>query len=182
VVRQDEAAEGSEAESILDLQARAGNRAVSELLSAREGAAPVPVQRDTGDEKTGAEASGAGKVPSSYTMSIPQLELTVPIESVQQASGPRGGDTNRAPTPSGEVIVTVSADNLDQRLVEAAMKGRPFATITIAIGTATITLHNVVISSFQMGTGSATLQLNAQSIDYASGEGGATKSEPSPTG
>ncbi len=166
---------GSDADSILDLQAQAGNRAVSELLSAREGAEPVPVQRDGGDGTPTATPADTGPSPGVNTMSIPELKLGVPVQSVQNSTrGPGGGGSGGG----GEVTVTLSAKDLDPRLWEAAAKGRQFSSITITIGQATITLHGVVISGVNMGTNSASLTLNFSSMEFNPGASGESTEPP----
>jgi hypothetical protein len=170
-------ADGADA-AILDLQARAGNRAVTELIRA-PGAGDVAVQRDATDGTPTAEPIGTEASPTANTMSIPDLKLSVVVESVQQggrgaggAGGSGGSGANRERPTSGEVTVTLKAENLDPRLMEAAAKGRHFDVVTITIGSVTMTLLEVAISSAQMCTDSASLSLNFSSMEFTPGAGG----------
>ena len=165
-------ADGADA-AIVDLQATAGNRAVTELLGPTAG--DVAIQRDTTDGTPPAEPTDTSTATGS-TMSIPDLKLSVRVESVQQ--GGRGGGrvggagSKGEGSTSGEVTVTFKAEDLDPRLMEAAAKGRQFGVVTITIGSVTMTLHDVVISSAQMSGETASLSLNFSSREFTPGAGG----------
>ena len=173
---------GSDAESLLDLQARAGNRAVTELVGAPGPDAGSPsVQRDGADGTPTASPDDKGASPRVDTLSIPDLKLGVPIQSFQGThrgpgrEGGRGGDRGGEPeSTAGEVTVTLLAEHLSPKLFEAAAKGRQFGTVTITLGAATITLHGVIISGVQMSTNSASLTLNFSSMEFDPG----TRPEP----
>ena len=173
--------QGSDAESLLDLQARAGNRAVTELVGAPgTDAGRTSVQRD-GADGTPTATPDKGTSPRVDTLSIPDLKLGVPIQSFQGTrrgpgrEGGRGGDRGGEPeSTAGEVTVTLLAEHLSSKLFEAAAKGRQFGTVTITLGAATITLHGVVISGVQMSTNSASLTLNFSSMEFDTG----TRPEP----
>ena len=149
--------------SILDLQGRAGNQAVAELLGGRASdAARTPVQRDVPKGETdtkGGKTSGAG------TMTIPTLDMAVPILSFSQQAGGAG----QKKESGGEVTVTLSEADVDARIWQAAASGRHFDLITIALGTSTFTLHDVVISSVNTGSGTVSVGLNFGSMEFGSG-------------
>jgi hypothetical protein len=150
--------ENSETASIRDLQASAGNRAVAQLLEARN-ADPVlaPVQREPGGWKPGAKPA------ENSTMTIPDMKLTMPILSFSQLDRGAG----RAKDQSGEVSVTIPLESADARISEAVVTGTQFDTITIALGSRqTFTLHGVVIASIQMGPDMAGLSLSFTSMEF----------------
>ena len=159
--------------AILDLQATAGNRAVTELLAPSTG--DVAVQRETTDESPTAEPTDT-TASATRTMSIPDLKLSVPIQSIQmgaQRAGRGGtGNSSREQATSGEVVVTFGADNLSPALFAAAAQGQQFGVVTITLGASTLTLHGVVISSAQRSGDSASVSLNFTSREFTSGGGG----------
>ena len=112
-------------------------------------------------------------------MSIPELNVAVPIQSIDSSGvRPRGrggsGRDREKEGPSGEVSVLFAAEHLNPRLLEAMNKGREFGTVTIKISTVTITLHGVIISGLNMGKESASITLAFSSMEYrprAEGEG-----------
>ena len=110
------------------------------------------------------------------TMSIPDLKLSVPIQSIQmgaQRAGRGGtGNSSREQATSGEVVVTFGADNLSPALFAAAAQGQQFGVVTITLGASTLTLHGVVISSAQRSGDSASVSLNFTSREFTSGGGG----------
>jgi hypothetical protein len=147
------------ADSILDLQARAGNQAVAELLAAPgvDAVGPVALQRDATDAAPADDRDQAGPA----RMAIPELELDLPLQSFQQTPG-RGPGRGQS---GDEFVVTMAAGKGDVRLQEAAAKGRSFAVVTITFGSMTFTLHGVVISSFQVGGDISTFTLNFTSVE-----------------
>ena len=159
--------------AILDLQATAGNRAVTELLAPSTG--DVAVQRETTDESPTAEPTDT-TASATRTMSIPDLKLSVPIQSIQmgaQRAGRGGtGNSSREQATSGEVVVTFGADNLSPALFAAAAQGQQFGVVTITLGASTLTLRGVVISSAQRSGDSASVSLNFTSREFTSGGGG----------
>ena len=169
--RPDEAS-GADA-AILDLQAMAGNRAVTELLAPTAG--DFPVQRDTTDDTPTAEPMDT-TTSATRTMSIPDLKLSVPITSIQMVAPRSGrggtGDSSREQATSGEVVVTFGADDLSPALFAAVSQGQQFGVVTITLGSATLTLHGVVISSAQKSGESASVSLNFTSREFTQGAGG----------
>lgn len=164
---QRERRENPETASILDLQSAVGNRAVAQLLESREGdAAPTTLQRQPADQSPAAEPANEGTTSATGTMSIPEMDLAMPILSFsQQVGGP--GERKRS---SGDVVVSIALESLDPRIQEAVAKGKQFATITVALGSGTtITLRSVVFSSFQVGSNIATLSLNFASMEFSPG-------------
>ena len=165
-------ADGADA-AILDLQATAGNRAVTELLGPMAG--DVAIQRDTTDGTPAAEPTDTSTA-TGNTMSIPDLKLSVPVESVQTAvnGADRGtsGRGSREQTTSGEVVVMFRAEHLSPALFAAVAQGQQFAVVTITIRSSTLTLHGVVISGAQKGGETASLTLNFSSREFKSGAGG----------
>ena len=97
-------ADGADA-AILDLQATAGNRAVTELLGPAAG--EVALQRDTTDGTPTAEPADSAAPTTGSTMSIPALDLSVPLLSVQQGAKPGGvggtGTAKPGASTAGEV-------------------------------------------------------------------------------
>ena len=125
--------------AILDLQATAGNRAVTELLGPMAG--DVAIQRDTTDGTPAAEPTDTSTA-TGNTMSIPDLKLSVPVESVQTAvnGADRGtsGRGSREQTTSGEVVVMFRAEHLSPALFAAVAQGQQFAVVTITIRSSTL--------------------------------------------
>ena len=168
---QRERRENPEAASILDLQGSAGNRAVAQLLETRDSrdtrAAPAlatlqrqPVDQGSEAEPTDTRTSAVG------TLSIPDLEMAIPILSFSHsASG-----TREPRTASGEVFVSMAVERMDPRLVDWMVKGKPFAVITVAVGSkATFTLRGVQISSINVSGDTASLSLSFESIEFGPG-------------
>ena len=149
------------ADSILGLHDHAGNRAVASLLTSRGVAvARVPVQRYTPGKAPPPGKANDGKTSASGTMTIPDWKLSVPITSFsQQVKGP-----NREKEPGGEATVTIALADMNPKLSEAAAKGRHFDTITITIGSTTLTLHGVYISGLNVGTETVGLTFSFDSI------------------
>lgn len=158
--------EHPETASILDLQGSAGNRAVAQLLETRDRhSALAPLQRQPLDQAPGAEPTDS-RTQANGTVTIPEMELVMPIISFQQ----QVKGTNEPKSEAGEVVVSIALASLDPRISEAVAKGTHFETITIAIGSSTtFTLHSVVLSSFNVGSEIATLSLNFTSIEVGSG-------------
>jgi hypothetical protein len=157
--------ENPETASILNLQGSAGNRAVAQLFESRDGdAAHAPLQRQPADQAPGAEPTDS-RTSAAGTMSIPDMEMVIPILSFSQQVGGPG----QRKTPSGEVVVSIAIESLDPRIAEAVAKGKGFATITIVVGSSTFTLHSVIFSSFQIGSDVATLSLNFTSMEFSPG-------------
>ncbi|HEY6570602.1 MAG TPA: hypothetical protein VIZ22_09945 [Candidatus Limnocylindrales bacterium] len=167
---QRDAPQGADAESLLDLQARAGNRAVTELVGAHGTDAGGPtIQRDGEDGTPTATPDGdKGAKPRVNTMSIPELKLGVPVQSFEGTRRAPGREGGREMT-AGEVTVGLLAEHFDSRLFEASAKGRVFSTVTITLGPATITLHGVLISGVQMSKDATSLTLHYTSIEINPG-------------
>ena len=146
---------------------------MSELLGPTAG--DVAVQRDTTDGTPSAEPMDTSTA-TGNTMSIPDLKLSVPVESVQTVAqradrGASGGGSRERAT-SGEVAVTFRSEHLSPALFAAVAQGQQFAVVTITMGSTTLTLHGVVISSAKTGGESASLTLNFSSRELTSGAGG----------
>ncbi len=183
--REDEASEARQARApqpnephgadaaILDLQATAGNRAVTELLAPSAG--DTAVQRDTTNDTPTAEPMDA-TTSATRTMSIPDLKLSVPIQSIQMVAPRAGrggtGDSSREQATTGEVVVTFGADDLSPALFAAVAQGQQFAVVTITLGSSTLTLRGVMISSAQKIGDSASVSLNFTSREFTPGAGG----------
>ncbi len=99
------------------------------------------------------------------TMTIPDMELVVPIHSFSQQIKGAG----RLKDSSGDVTVTIPLDGFSPRIAEAVSKGRHFDTITVTIGSQLFTLHGVVIESLQMTIETFALSLNFTSIEVGKG-------------
>lgn len=149
--------ENPDTASILALQASAGNRAVTARLE---------VQRDPADQAPAAEPANEGTTTASGTISIPEMDLVMPILSFsRQVQGP-----GERKSESGDVVVTIAMESLDPRISEAVAKGRQFDTITVVIGSrSTFTLRSVVFTSFQVSSDTATLSLNFASSEFSPG-------------
>jgi hypothetical protein len=148
---------------------------VTELLGA-SASAEEAVQRDATDRTPAPTPADTGVASSGSTMSIPDLKLSVRVESVQQGGrgvgGVGGSGSKREQSTAGEVTVTFKAENLDPRLMEAAAKGRPLGIVTITVGSVTMTLHDVAISSAQLSGQTASLSLSFSSMEFTPGTGG----------
>jgi hypothetical protein len=155
--------ERPEAASILELQASAGNRAVAELMgSHQDDAGRQELQRDPADDASRAEPANEGNATATATMAIPDLELSIPLLSFsRQVTGPGRSDES-----SGEVVVTFAISKLDPRVTKAVTIGRRFKVITIVIGPQTITLHDVLFSSVNIGPDTVALGLNFASMEH----------------
>jgi hypothetical protein len=171
---QRDAPQGADTESLLDLQARAGNRAVTELVGAQGTDAGLPqVQRESPDAAPTATPDAEGK-PRVDTMSIPELNVAVPIQSIDSSRmGPSGrggsGRDREKKSTAGELTVLFAAEHFNPKLMEAMNQGREFGTVTITISTMTITLHGVIISGAHMGRESASISLSFSSMDFDPG-------------
>lgn len=159
--------ENPETASILDLRARAGIRAIAALLEQRGADASVAtLQRQPAEQAPTAEPANEGKTSAAGTMSIPEMDLEMPIISfMQQARA-----TGRPKDSSGEVVVSIAMESLDSKIHQAAATGKQFDTITVTIGSgATFTMHSVVITNFQLGSDMATLSLNFTAMEFNPG-------------
>jgi Type VI secretion system effector, Hcp len=111
-------------------------------------------------------------------MSIPALDLSVPLLSVQRgrsaSPGGVGGTGTAKPEAStaGEATVTFKVDDLDPRLWTAAADGRTFDTVTITFASMTLTLHGVAISSVQTSRDVVSVTLNFSSREFKPSAGG----------
>ena len=165
-----ERAAGTDTDAVLNLQQLAGNRAVGELL---RGAGPdslrPAVQRDPGDDATTVGDPGALPLTevanaTSKTMSVPDLDLVLPITSFgmpAQPPGAQGGTGSRAK----EMSVTMAAESLDPRISNAVMTG---ATVVLSSGSGpALTLRDVTMTSLNTGGASASFTLSFGSAAYA---------------
>jgi hypothetical protein len=157
----------SEAEVLLGLQELAGNRAVAALLETHgTDAGRTPVQLQPEGPPQAPEPLDDSKASGTATMAIPRLDLTIPILSFTQ----QAGQPNLPKQESGEMIVSFAMKDFDSRIAQAAARGDLFEPITIAIGTTTVTLHNVVFSSYSVSQDTVTLGLNFASIETTPSE------------
>ena len=140
--------------AVLDLQERAGNQAVAELLTATPAGDVASVQRDAPkkDEK---------KAVPPPSMQIAELDLDLPITSFQR----QAGGTNTPKTEGGDASVTMQSSGQAATFMKALASGQRFATITIKIGTSTVTLHDVVVSHFAVSGENETLGLSFGSME-----------------
>jgi hypothetical protein len=157
--------EPADADSILGLQGTAGNQAVAGLLGRDAKSGPATIQRD---EKGGGDKS-TSSAPGSMT--IPEIKLTLPIQSFQQQLSP-GIARGRERKTGGDVIVTFTEKDLNPRLMKAATDGKAFATITIQVGAVKVTLNKVLVSGISMTGGTVMLQLTAAEIEFPTEETG----------
>jgi hypothetical protein len=152
----------NETANVLALQGLAGNRAVAGLLEARGAdAGRTPVQLQPEGPPTTAESVDDRTTSGTPTMAIPRLDLSIPILSFSQ----QAGQPNQPKRESGEMTVTLAVKDLDPRIAQAAAKGDQFEPITITVGTTTLTLHNVVFSSYSISQDTVALGLNFASIE-----------------
>lgn len=156
--RRDAPREG-DAESLLELQAQAGNRAVTELVGVHGAdAGRSSVQRDLADgTQTATPDADKGAKPRVDTLSIPELNLAVPVLSFEGSQSGRRG-------PGEEVTVTFAPEHMTARLWEAMTKGREFGTVTVTLGPMTVTLRGVIITAAQMSPNAASLTLNCSKM------------------
>jgi hypothetical protein len=146
------------ADPLVELQRAAGNRAVAELLVAQRVDARAAVQRQPAD---GAEAANEGQVKAAGSMTIPELEKTLPIRSFsRQADRTRKGETT-----SGEAVLEIAAEHLDARIQQALLSGRKLASIVVTIGSLKFTMKAVLISGLQVSKDQATLSLSYESSE-----------------
>jgi len=154
-------------DAILDLQKRAGNLSVVELLAGRgPRALRVAVQRQVGEEvTTPGEAVPEESTTSTSTLSIPELAAVIPVTTFSlgvRASGGKSSTVERArPT------LTIPIEEFQPRLVEAATTGRQFGTMVIKHAGLTLTLRDVVIASCILSPSSTTVTLDAETMERA---------------
>jgi len=164
---------GEPAATLLDLQSRAGNAAVTGLLA---GDGPT-VLRHAIQRSRGGEAAAAGKDegtrPASPMLAIPGLAVTIPLQSLAWNRGlVAGGGSAGARNPDSgpaDVRVGIALDDTALQMQAAAASGRVFATMTITTPAFRLVLAEVLIAAFSVGTasvGAATVSvtLNASSI------------------
>ena len=144
--------------SVVDLQRAAGNQAVAQLLAPANDAVPT-VQRDDAGATTGVG-----------TMSIPDWELNVPIQSFQHSPS----RPSREKAQGGDVQITFSKEHLDPRLMKAVADGKQFDVITIEIGGRKITLNKVFLSGISLSGDFVSMSLSVGSIEFP-GEGGGSR-------
>lgn len=158
--------------TILDLQARAGNTAVTGLLAGNGPAAlRVAVQRDKGRGSAGSDKDER-KRPVVAILAIPDLGTSVPLQAVQSdmRSSRGGGTGTREPdNRPADVHIVAALEDTPTELHAAAAGGRMFATVTIAFGRLRLLLAEVIIAGFSVspaagGNQSVALTLNAGSI------------------
>jgi hypothetical protein len=159
--------------TILDLQARAGNTAVTGLLGGDGPAAlRVAVQRDKGRGSAGSDKDER-KRPVVAMLVIPELGSTVPLQAVQSDMRSRGGGggtgTREPDNRPADVHIVAALEDTPTELHAAAAGGRMFATVTIAFGRLRLLLAEVIIAGFSVspaagGNQSVALTLNAGSI------------------
>lgn len=160
------------AATLLDLQSRAGNAAVTGLLA---GDGPTvlrhAIQRAKGGEA--AAAKDEGTRPASPMLAIPGLAVTIPLQSLawNRGSVAGGGSAGARSPDSGpaDVRIGIALDDTALQMQAAAASGRVFATMTITTPAFRLVLAEVLIAAFSVGTasvGAATVSvtLNASSI------------------
>ena len=155
--------ESPETAAVLDLQERAGNRAVAGMLETQGATArgvTLQLQPDGPAQPANDDKSSAAA-----TMTIPEMKLSIPILSYSRDVG----GPNQPKKAGGNLTVSIPVKSLDPRLAQAVARGDRFETITIEARTHKITLHGVMFSSFQMGGDVATLTLNFTSIEFGPG-------------
>ena len=159
--------ENPETAAVLDLQERAGNRAVAGMLETRPAdARGATLQLQPAGQAPTAEPAKDEKTSAGATMTIPEMKLSIPILSYSLQSG--RPDTRK--TPTGELTVSMALKDLDPRIAQAVARGDRFETITVEAGTHKITMKGVMFSSSQIGGEIATLTLSFTSIDFGQGE------------
>jgi hypothetical protein len=135
-----------------ELQRTAGNRAVAELLGAQRVDAPATVQRQPAD---GAESANAGEVTAAGSMTIPELDKTLPILAFSR----RADRTQKGEATSGEAELVIEIEHLDPRIQQAMLNGRKLATVVVTVGPIKVTMKNVLISGVHVTREHATVSL-----------------------
>ena len=159
--------------TLLDLQTRAGNTAVTGLL-AGDGptALRYAVQRAGGGEAAAA-GKDEGKRPASAMLAIPDLSATIPLLSVVLEGARTGGGTGKAgkqkPENAGDVHVVIALEDMPGELPAAAVSSRMFKTMTIAMARFRIVMTEVMIAAYSVsaakgGTDTVSITLNASSL------------------
>jgi hypothetical protein len=125
------------------------------------------VQRQPAGDTPGADpANEGGKGSAVGTMTIPDMKMSIPIQSFsRQAQG-----TGQKKEASGELFVSMAATAMDPRLAQAVARGEHVATITIVAGSQTFTMHDVFFSGYSISGETASLSLNFASMELGSGE------------
>ena len=148
--------ESSEAASILNLQGSAGNRAVAQLLEVQR----QPPEQAPGAEPTDTRTSGVG------TMTIPELKMAISILHFSL----QGNGMQQPKGPGKEAHVSFPTASMDPAFIEAMTRGKPFAEVTVALGTkATFKLHGVLIASVNVSGDVASLSLTFNSMEFIPG-------------
>ena len=148
-----EAASGEPAATLLDLQARAGNAAVADLVA---GSGPIVLREAVvaaGSAKRHPPSAKDGPMPAGGSMVIPDLELTIPLRAVMLANVRRSGNgasggRSQAGAPT-ELVVVVDPGPAALALQQAAADGRTLGRVVVAHGFRLV-LDEVVITSIHV--------------------------------
>jgi hypothetical protein len=139
---------GGPAGEVLRLQRLAGNAAVNELMQS------PALQRDDG----GAPAPADEKPKQSgLTVIVPDKEIGSFVVLSAQFSGPSTGAGAGKRVPN-EVVLTREMDELSPVFHRRSLSGPPFATVTILFPGLPFVMHDVYITSYQVGTGHEPLE------------------------
>jgi hypothetical protein len=157
---------GEPAATVLRLQVDAGNRAVTGLLA---GSGPT-VLREAVDRPAGGGVAAQAERAASATLLIPDLEETIPVHGVAigdlRPGGGTSGERGRRKAEPTSVHLVVGSGPTTPILLQAAARGRVFATMVITTGYGRYVLADVLVVTVHPGDERTTVTLNAQQVAY----------------
>ena len=168
----DSAAGNAEAAAILDLQERAGNRSVIEMLAGGGPAAlRASVQRDASDPPgdvagpAGGQAVAEDVKPVTSTLVIASFDLAIPLDSFSFGGSRTSGASSASRPEVRRANVTFTLDAADPRLNAAVAAGTIIPTMVLSAPGLSWTLTDVAISALSIGPNGVSMTL-----DFASAE------------
>ena len=155
----------SPAEQVLALQRSAGNQAVARTLAVARDAKAPPKPEDKGEEQrksaVSIEISGLG------TIDLESLQI-----EGQRGPGSGGQGRGRPHEREGEqkprmaVSATMRMNDKAAELQRALLNGKPFDSVVMRIGTLTVTMKNVMLTSVSVsGAGGAGEEIVSFSLE-----------------
>jgi hypothetical protein len=137
------------ADAVLEFQRSAGNRAVSSLLSRAPDTAK-PKEKDK--PKEAAPAGTRATLPDIGTIAL----LSVQLGGTRPTGRRRGRDEEDEKQTGGEIVVSSQMGAHSQKLLKAALDGKPMTVeVFIAGGAATVRLElkGAIVSNYSTGSG-----------------------------
>jgi hypothetical protein len=162
------------AAALLDLQARAGNAAVGDLI-AGDGPAALQgvVQRQPAPGKTGqagdteeAEESGGERTRAVALLTIPELAAPVRLQSFSARSRESGGEGRGRALEHASVQLTVAISDFDVALSKASMNGTVYASAVVSMTGVRYLMKDVIVAgvSYAPEIVSVTLDVDRLSV------------------